>query len=523
MTTYYVGAGGNDGNTGESWAQRWLTIGQANSTLAAGDEVQIGTSTYAEAIQPSNNGSNGSPITYSAYGNGPVVVTGGAVGGNTYGIYLDNKDYIEVDGLIFEKQDSAATDLWASIRGGSTYCVLQNCIFRATVISSATWGITLNASHYNIIKQCRFEVWGSFSAEVGNQIHITEGDYNLIQDCDFWDCMVGHTVVQIEGESNIVQGCLFRNLWHRAIALQWHTAATVRECRYNVIEGNIFFDCHVSTNATGGQGIQMAASYNIVRNNLFLFNHWHGLSISIYTEYLEGRYNRVYNNVFWGNGHEGTYDDGFAVHEWNAAANIGNNSMFNNVFAQSTGYEVYVDYQSNGFEGDEYAGNCIYNSGGSNTFYVDGIGANTVAWWESNYPSNVHDNTTSDPTFEDEAGLDFRYAGGSPLPGGGAALTLANGSGSDSTALTVDDCCFFTDGNGMISGDWIQIGTGSPVQISSVSGTSITLSEARTWSDDDPVYWYQDHNGTAMMTGGSPNIGREWHWYAEIRDTVGPQ
>ena len=66
--------------------------------------------------------------------------------------------------------------------------------------------------------------------------------------------------------------------------------------------------------------------------------------------------------------------------------------------------------------------------------------------------------------------------------------TLADGAGASSTALTVDD------GTDLVDGREIIIGSGSAVAIASGGGTtSITLAEARSWSDNDPVK-YADCN-----------------------------
>jgi len=62
------------------------------------------------------------------------------------------------------------------------------------------------------------------------------------------------------------------------------------------------------------------------------------------------------------------------------------------------------------------------------------------------------------------------------------STTTAVGAGSGSTALTV------ADGTNLVNGQYITIGAGDEVAISSGGGTAnITLAEARTWSDTDAV------------------------------------
>ena len=73
---------------------------------------------------------------------------------------------------------------------------------------------------------------------------------------------------------------------------------------------------------------------------------------------------------------------------------------------------------------------------------------------------------------------------------GTGKLCLANGSGSNTTALVVDGCPGAAlDGTEYLAeGMYIVIGTGAAVQISSInSDTSVTLAEARTWANDDVI------------------------------------
>lgn len=65
MTTYYVGAGGNNANAGTSWALRKLTLnGAEDIPVAAGDTVYVGPGAYRESLTVDVSGSAGNPITY---------------------------------------------------------------------------------------------------------------------------------------------------------------------------------------------------------------------------------------------------------------------------------------------------------------------------------------------------------------------------------------------------------------------------------------------------------------------------
>lgn len=67
MTTYYVGPGGNNANSGLTWALRKLTLnGAEDEPVAAGDTVIVGPGTYRELLTVDVAGSAGNPITYQA-------------------------------------------------------------------------------------------------------------------------------------------------------------------------------------------------------------------------------------------------------------------------------------------------------------------------------------------------------------------------------------------------------------------------------------------------------------------------
>lgn len=65
MATYYVGSGGNDGNSGLTWALRKLTLNGAEDVpVAAGDTVYVAPGVYREQLTCDVSGAGGSPITY---------------------------------------------------------------------------------------------------------------------------------------------------------------------------------------------------------------------------------------------------------------------------------------------------------------------------------------------------------------------------------------------------------------------------------------------------------------------------
>jgi hypothetical protein len=90
-TTFYVGPGGSDSNTGLTSGARWATIGKANSALRAGDAVLILPGSYGQQISPVNAGTPTQRISYigDMANPGAVVVTGLQV----------NTPYVTVKGI----------------------------------------------------------------------------------------------------------------------------------------------------------------------------------------------------------------------------------------------------------------------------------------------------------------------------------------------------------------------------------------------------------------------------------------
>ena len=143
---YYVdGTNGNDNYPG-TFTNPWRTINKANSTLQAGDTVYIRGGTYnniqgdeANCIRPTNNGSAGNPITYMAYNNETVIVTGRALYVDPPAvralILLYNKNYIHITGITVQNPDGYGK--WFHL-ASCLHITFKNCNFN-TIASAMAW------------------------------------------------------------------------------------------------------------------------------------------------------------------------------------------------------------------------------------------------------------------------------------------------------------------------------------------------------------------------------------------------
>jgi len=169
MATYYVGAGGNDGNAGTSWATRLLTLNGAEDgsatpdpdrpAVAAGDTVYVGPGTYREMLTCDVSGGAGAAISYigdytgaNTDGTGGLVRITGADNETTTGarancITANGKNYRTFRGFLL---DGASAYAVSCIAAGTNWTVDQ------CVILSDIGGVTFSgaAQSANAVTNC---------------------------------------------------------------------------------------------------------------------------------------------------------------------------------------------------------------------------------------------------------------------------------------------------------------------------------------------------------------------------------
>lgn len=117
--TKYVSNSGSNSNSGNSWAQAWLTLQYAADHVNAGDSVWIADGTYV-GFDIRTTGTAANPIVFIANGNNAVINTHNPV--TMDGINVEDADYIEINGVRVINQP----------RNGIRLVFANHCIVRNT-------------------------------------------------------------------------------------------------------------------------------------------------------------------------------------------------------------------------------------------------------------------------------------------------------------------------------------------------------------------------------------------------------
>lgn len=480
---YYVAPSGSGISCNQS---NPCSLETANSKVQAGYTVFLYGGLYNTAINPSNSGSENNFITYqSISGETPVIATRSDI----------REDYIVIKGLTFDSSKHGSIN----IKGvtGTHHVQILNSQFADYPHDNTS--VIIEGDYYTI-RDCFFgKAWGDMI--------MIRGAHTLIEYNDFSQSGADHSLIAIRQDApyTVVRRNVFRNPWDRImIVLRRENFITPERI---LVEENVFFDTlwdgqtPLPKDADGGnEVVRFVGSKNIFRNNLIIGNRKArgNSSVAAFQFYLQSdryfaEHLRIYHNTIYRNATNAIY---FRRTSKNYVVN--DNIFKNNIIAESGSYEFKI-----GEMGFEYIfdNNIISNSQKSNTLYIGPSGGSqSISTAQNNHPENFVNNITSNPQFRNESILDdaisqpshyginkledffsaFLLRSGSPGINNAIALTKVTSSGS-STIVKVDDALYFSDGNGVISGDKIVIGSSGPVIITQVIDEK-TLSVDRTIS-----------------------------------------
>lgn len=128
---YFVAPGGNNANTGISTAAPWQTISYALNHAFAGDVINLMAGTYTGKFTWNHSGTAGNYITLQNYNDDVVVIDGSTVGNNQSLVYIENKNYIRIDGLRFTGHNGSYQPVINTF-GNCSHLEITNCEFYNT-------------------------------------------------------------------------------------------------------------------------------------------------------------------------------------------------------------------------------------------------------------------------------------------------------------------------------------------------------------------------------------------------------
>ena len=246
MTTRYVGSGGNDGNSGLTWALRKLTLnGVEDTPVVAGDTVYVGPGVYREMLTCDVSGAAGSPITYigdvtgeHTDGVGGIVRITGSDNDTTatrnYCITGTTISYRTFRGLAFDMATSIGVYGGADTR---TNWIIEDCSFRLLVIGVQA-GNGANQANWTI-RRCYFDlstITNSYGVQITHTATVNNTGH-VIENCIFRGAYISNAVARVGGVT--VRNNLFLQPSLRAVAITAALAAGQTLTVYN----NVFHGC----------------------------------------------------------------------------------------------------------------------------------------------------------------------------------------------------------------------------------------------------------------------------------------
>lgn len=512
----------------------YCSMATANSKAVSGDIVFLKGGTYNSQINPQNSGADSNNmLTYKgAPGEEPIIDVGS-------GIFLDNKQYIKVEGITVSPQNGRT----GNIRNNSSHIEISHCRFIGGT-AMKFWGQCFGGSPYNCSVS---HIWlhdnifigtgsvGSDCQDNGGNVYlgsIGEGDesshFTFENNTLYWG---GHHLMETFMKRSVVRNNVFhnegwmsppdgvscrygpsvRNGLYGNRCLQIYDGHN-RGDQYNLLEGNR--SGHAAFASDGGMEgtYTLTAPGNIVRYNVGFHSETAGIYFKVGGDSYS-RNNRVYNNTVFNSGQESMlYPD-----EWTG---FGDHDIRDG-----------IRFYSSETRGNVVKNNLVYNSYQSDIRCDSACLADNAVThnWVTSDGDPLFINTDVSDAMASATLPDLRLSKESPVINHGTNLTEAIGAGNDSTTLVVQDACYFQDGTigsslSDIQADWISIGTVSNgVQTLSIdySADTITLTVPRSWRSGDKVWLYKKSDGARVLYGTATDYGA--HEYEESSEMAAPK
>lgn len=535
----YVSPSGDDNNSGTSASAALRTIAAASARAKAGDTVNLAAGQYSESIVPVASGSAGKPITYRSSQQGSAVITNVSIG-----ILVSSQSYVTFDGISVNgvnQAPNATVRVFAAIQNSSNI-VVRHAVFKhandwAGVDISALYAANgkyygyvpksaalEGSSSYITIEDSTLDDVGDYSRAYGDVIQVGAGTQHiLIQRNTITHG--GHDLVELDSDYGVLQNNTLNNNFGDLVAGDTGYRSVEAQGSFNVLQGNLLTGARQGGQARVPPLASVRGNQNIVRQNIFTNGiaqaevTWCGTGQTPVTN------ERIYNNTMYRLGasalsmwaYTGCTRIGYLVFANNLVvdsrlnpgvlswAHSGGDLPDADLFFAVAGGGGIVDVGLGPTAQSVIKGNLFAPSNGAPAYIITGPdGRITLAAAAAKYPQYFQGNIEARPAFskpQPSTAADFQLLPGSAGIGGGVFLTKVVGSGT-ANRISVQDSLYFTDGNGVIPGDTIQLqGTTQTATIVGIDRPSNTLTLSSAIS-------FKDGQGVALPYGGNaPDIG----------------
>ncbi len=452
--TYHVAKSGNNDTGNGSVGTPWLTIEKCTQEMTGGDICIVHAGVYEESVKPADNGTDDAHTIYMAGYGEQVTVRQFEVNGDSF---------ITISGFIVT-HDSLDYNRGILVLDSRHIHIMNNTIHHTRgqgIYSSSSYPmyhciVRNNTLYYTGCPDVEGQCVGSSGIDVVGNYNLIE--YNLLSHLgDFVNTVGAYNVVRNNYGHDFYNADFPDGAGDGLHADFWQGGASVAfPTVYNVFEANYVLDNNESNSHTfqwrdvNGAGDKMAIVRYNVASRTGSYACQFGAVDNVY----------LYNNTFT---KHGLKSPGAAIgFNDEEGDNSTRSSVYNNIL-----YDNNVGVSDKALSIDQgvtvTSHNCCYSSGTDSGCSV-----------------------TDDPKITET----FLLESDSPARTAGSVLTLINAENGSGTQFTVDDSGFFTDGNGIISGDKIKIGSGDAVTVTRINhdNNTITVSGATSWEDDDPVF-----------------------------------
>lgn len=409
-------------------------------------------SRYNPALNPSNDGTAGNPITFKAYPGEDVIITYDSAEthrGPLIGSY--RRDYITWDGFIVQEvaknnaQDTGPVVVFGLSRGD---------VHDVTIINSDIRGVEVTLNPYS---------------DNHNVIRIEQADNILIKN----------------NKLHGIKGSFYN---HAAIMIYFSDDVT--------IQNNEIYDNYNGIFAKGGDNTNVTIRYNLIHNGTvgirksFTFNSkvyqniiYNMSSYGIQLAESTGTCANIlanfdiFNNIIY-NAYQGINMPGLSDRATGTGHDLRNNIISNTTYPMGLGNGCETNFQGD-FAADygNYFNYSAFRQGGTDRTFADW---KAITGWDAN-------SSTSNPLFVNVAAHDFHLQAGSPAINAGTDFGDLDGDGNTTERINIGAYATETECIGLLSncapidGDTISptVSITSPADGSTGSG-AITISAQAT-------------------------------------------